>query len=625
MRRTIFSVILLSLLSFLLTGQSFASSFSNSYLRLDNQKVSAPLSGTLCAEPSSAGTGSEHSVTITFPNDFSLSSNASDWTANLSNLPAGTTPWTGISSVSSGVSGQKVTFTGPDLTSNLLYCFNFTGASSTTGTAGDNKVGNIVTKNAANSTIDSSEYALSILTNNQIGISASIAPQVFDLPITIESLTPGTEFPQNSTISYKITYGSNTIGAMPLTIQAQWSQGTIEGSPSPSVDILNYVVGSATNAYGSTAPVIDTVNRTITWTISSFPGTTTGQTVTFSLKTNDAYTGADLVDFTVSARAIASSTITPDQNVDQKYLYSAPATTPTPTPTPTPETTSPASATLTPTPSPAPSPLSFTEISVRSISSSDAKILVSTNKDALLILHFGTSINSLSKTLKTTSLQSQNLIDLLGLTPDTDYFFKITATDSSGNSISSDIFTFKTAVVSNAPNIVMESLVATSYNSILINNSILRALNFDKNIIVIPQSSIFEVQFALNKNSPVKNIQAVVRNKNVLGFSTIEKADASSNFTNLVEIQPGVYSGKLMSQNKPGLYEIYVKIADFNGNITEEKIAELKVTSKFQVFRKGSDNKPVENVRALIYIYNARSKTYELISPQVLPIQNPAY
>jgi hypothetical protein len=620
-RKLALVLFILSAVYFLKPTQGFASSFTNNYVRLDSQKASAPLSGTLCAEPSSAGTGSEDSITIAFPSDFSLSTNTSDWTTNTANLPAGTTIWPLIGSGATSVSGQSVTFASSDLNSNLLYCFNFNANASTTGTSGDNKMGDITTKNASNSIIDFSDYAVSILDNNQIGVSASIEPQISDLPISIESLTPGTQFPQNTTISYKITYGSNTPGAIPLTIQAAWSQGTIEGSPSPSVDILDYVVGSATNAYNSTPPVIDTVNKTITWTINSFPGNTTNKTVTFSLKTNDFYTGSSLVDFTVAARAISDTTVTPDQSVDQKYLFLASST---PTPTPTLSPTSATSTTPTPTPQESAS-LAFTEISIRSVSSSDANIFVSTNNDSKLNLQYGTSIDSFSKTVKTSSFDSQNLIALSGLSPDTDYFFRLKATDVNGNSISSDIFTFRTAIASKAPSIIKESLVATSNNNIIINSAILQALKIDKNIILVPVSSEFEIQFALNKNTPVKSIQVLVRNKNVLGFSTIEKVDASSNFAKLVEIQPGVYVGKLMSQSKPGLYEIYVRIIDYNGNITEEKIADLKVTSKFQIFKKGTTNQPVENVRALLYLYNDQSKTYELISPQVLPIQNPAY
>lgn len=307
--------------------------FANAYLRLDNPTANTALSGTVCAQPFTSGT--EAKVVLTFPDSFSVSANASNWSTNVSDIPSGATVWPGIGATASSVSGNAVTFISGDLTVGTLYCFNFSGTSSTTGAAGNDQNGTIATKNSSNAIIDSTTYALSIVTDNQIKITATVPSQVSGLPISIESITTGTQFSQNTTLDYKITYGSLASSAIPLTIQAQWSQGTIAGSPAPSVDIVDYVIGSATDAYGSTPAVIDTVNNTITWTIPSFPANTVGQTVAFSLKTNTSYTGASSVSFDVSARAISGSTVTPDQTITQTYLYSvSSASTSTSTPTP---------------------------------------------------------------------------------------------------------------------------------------------------------------------------------------------------------------------------------------------------------------------------------------------------
>lgn len=620
---------------------AFASTFTSAFIRLDRQTTDAPLSGTICAQPSSAGAGTENQVTITFPNDFTISANANDWRANTVRRPSGSTIWP-ISSIAKDVSGQSVTFSSGDLTSNTLYCFNFNGASSTTGGVGDDITGTVTTKNSSNTTIDQADYATSILDNNQIGVSATIPPYISDLPISIESITAGDNFPQNTTLDYQITYGSLTAGTFPLTIQAQWTQGTIAGSPAPSVDILNYVVGSASDSYGSTPAVIDTVNKTITWTITFFPGNTADQTVSFELKTNDSYTGDKNVRFDVSARAISDPTVTPDQTVTQTYLYDASLVpTPTPTAAPLPTTSTPAPGTSTtmttanPTttpataasPTPTPEPFAFSNVYVYSLSQSQAQIAVLTHRNSTSTIQYGIAPSSLSQSVSSATSLTETIITLPDLKSDTTYYFRVTATNSYGNTVRSDIFTFKTAVISETAVIDQQSLVVTSNNNFLVNPQAQRISgNLQKNAIVVPFSTNFEIQFSLSKQIPVKNIQAIVRSKNVLGANTfsIPVAEASSNYVDFVETQPGIYTGRLKSLPKPGFYEIYIRIIDYNGNISEQKISDLTVTSRFMVYKKNSQT-GVENAKILLYLYNQKTRIYDLISPQTLPISNPAY
>jgi len=573
-------------------------SFDNLFVRLDNQTASTQISGTLCAKPSLATAGIENKVIITFPSDFTISSNASNWTTNVSNLPSGSTAWPLSGSTASSVSGQSVTFSSGDLTLDTLYCFRFTSTLSQTGGVMNDDNGEVVTKDASNSTIDSTNYALSIVANDQVNVTAGVEASGFDLPIQIEAVTPGTQFPQNTEITYKITYGSNATLSIPLTIQASWSQGTVAQDPAPSLDILDYVSGSAANAYGGATPVIDTTNRTITWTIASFPASTINQTVTFTLKTNSAYTGGSLVSFDASANASSGTTVTPDQTVTLYYKYSSSATTAV-TPTPVTSEQIPTSA------------FSFNRIGVRSISSQNAQIYVSRNKDSILTMNYGTSFNNLNKTIKTSVYEKESLVNLSSLLPDTVYFFKVSAKDNSSNTITSDIYTFTTASVSIAPVVNLQSLVATSNNNILINTSVAQT---NEKVIFVPQNSVFEVQFTVNKPDIIKNIEAIIRKKGGLDNVTA---------INLVQIHPGVYTGKLTAP-AIGSYEIYIKTLDFNGNLQETKLVDLTSVNKFSVFDK-SNNQPVENARVLLYLYNQSSKTYSLISSEILPIENPSF
>ena len=469
MRKISALLFFLFVLALVISSKAYASDFTSSYLRINNPQANSALSGTVCAQASSPGAGIENSVEVTFPTDFTISASTSNWTTDTSNLPAGATAWPGISTNASAVSGKTVTFGSSDLTANVLYCFNFTASSSTTGSTGNDKTGTITTRNNSSTAIDSNTYAVSIVSNSQISVTASVDPQVTDLPISLVSTTTGSQFPENTTLSYQITYGTNTVGTIPLTVQAQWSQGTINGSPTPSVDVLNYVIGSATTAYGSTAAVVDSVNRTITWTISSVPGGTTNQTVNFSLKTTSNYTGGNNVSFTVSARIISGSTVTTDKTVTQNYLYSSVSsgttstttttTTSTPTPTPTP------SSEITP----ASQLLSFSDISINSLSQSSAEISVTTNNSANVVISYGTSLKSLSQTVASSGYRKQTVLTIPNLYPNTNYYYKVTATDANKNSVTSDIFALTTASISKAPEINLSSLVITSNNTVLVN------------------------------------------------------------------------------------------------------------------------------------------------------------
>jgi len=615
---------------FLQLPKAFASTFTGAYVKLDNQTPNAALFGTVCAQPSSAGAGTENQVTIAFPDDFTVSVNPSDWTTDVSNLPSGATIWPSIGKTATGVSGQSVTFSSGDLTSTNLYCFNFTGASSTTGSTGSDKTGTITSKNSSNATIDSTTYAVSLLANNQIGINATVPPTASYLPISIESITTGNNFPQDTVLDYKITYGLLATVPFPLTIQAQWSQGIIQGSLVPSVDILDYVVGSASDAYDATPAVVDTVNRTITWTINSFPANTINQTLTFALKTNDAYTGDSSVSFDVSSRAISDSTVTPDQTITQNYLYNNASLVPTITVIPTPAP--PSGMTTTPTPIPTaitpiiPQPLTFSGVSVYSISQSDAQISIFINNSSTLTINYGLTPSSLSKKIISLSPQTQILVDLPNLQPDSDYYFEVIAKDSSGNAVKSDIFTFRTAAVSEAPTVNTTTLVASSNNNILTSpiSAAAATKKANNSTIVIPVASEFLIQFSLNKIALIKSVQAFIVNKNVLAANTFQSTSAGSNYVNLVEIRPGVYTGKLLSQPDPGNYEIYARIIDYSGNINIQKIADLNVVSKFKVLTKGTQQ-PIEDARILFYLYNSTSKTYNVISPSILPLTNPSF
>jgi len=465
-------------------------------------------------------------------------------------------------------------------------------------------------------------------------VSVSVEPHASDFEASIVSSTAET-VNQNTEITYTITYGSNLYYASGLTIQAEWTLGTAEGSVTPDVEVVDYVISSASDAYSSTPAVIDLINRTITWTISSFPAQTTSQTVSFTLETNENYTGSNEVNFTVYGRTINGS-ITVSDEVDNTYQYDPTLVTPTPTPTssptPTPTPTSSSSTTSSPTSTPTPTPtitpsptaLAFESVSIQSLLSSSARLQVTLNEAAKIKVSYGTRLNNLNTAIQSLSFLKSQQIELSELQPDTTYYVQITATSASGKSAKSDIFTFKTSPVSVVPEPDITTLVVTSNNVILTSPTIFKENKKIIPSIVLPIDSVYEFRFEVKDYKSIKKIEAVLRNKYVLGIAFPEKAEASTEKTFLTQVSPGVFEGRLKTPIDPGRYEIVVRVFDTQGNIAEKKVADVKIVKNLTVLREGSTT-PVEGARILISYFDFNANDFIPLSPTAYSVKNPSY
>ena len=168
------------------TGVAHASppQFQQSYVRLDRLEATTATGGTICADPKTTAT--EAGFEITFPTqvgtDFSVSTTVANWTVSTTNLPASSTAWPGIGTAT-GVTGHTVTFPSSDLTVGTMYCFNFSGVNTLiNGSAGNSLTGIMHTLDGSNAVIDETNYAVAIVANDQIVVSAVVPPTfVFSL------------------------------------------------------------------------------------------------------------------------------------------------------------------------------------------------------------------------------------------------------------------------------------------------------------------------------------------------------------------------------------------------------------------------------------------------------------
>lgn len=640
--KVLFVFLLLSIAATSFSHKADSGSLTNSFLRLSSQKTSTATGGTVCAQTPTSDNGTEASVQIIFPTGFTVNTTASNWTVDTLNLPAGGTAWPGIGT-GTGVSGQTVTFPSSSLAANTLYCFNFSGTNTiTTPSSTGNFPGTIRTRSSSNSTIDTIDYGVAIVSNNELSVTATVAANPTDFSAVTSLSSEGPTFAQSTTLTYTITYGSSLTSSTGITVEAGWSLGTISGAGTPTVDILDYVIGSASNGYNSTPAVIDTVNRTISWTISSFPGNTTGQTVSFQLKTNSSHTSSSTVSFGVSGRVLGPGTQTADSTVTKNYQYNyalTPTSTPTSAPAPTNTPTPGPAATATPTPTGIPTPtqaliksLSISDVSIRSILFSSATINVLVNSPAGISASYGTAPNSLLDKVSDPIFSTSHNLTFSTLSPSTTYYFTVNAVDKNGRTATSDIFTFKTADPSIAPGIDFQTLVVTSNNNVLasalLNDSEGLSLLFSEKakqlVVVLPVKTPYKFTFSLQGRQSVKRIRTILRSKKVLGITSVYAAELDDEKVEIQEIQRGVYVGRLLAQSSPGIYELYLQIFDYSGNVVEEKIADIKITKPFTVFS-DKTKQPVEGARVFLYLYNAFTKIYTLVVPSILSIENPAY
>ena len=457
-------------------------------------------------------------------------------------------------------------------------------------------------------------------------VSATVPPRASDFQFTFAS-DGQTNISQGTILSYTLTYGAQQSAGVPTntTIVANFSN---DQAPDAS-DVLDYVIGSATNAYNSTQPVVDLNNRTITWTIPNLPAGTTDQEVTFQLKTNSNYTGTIPVNFTVAAGMSNQYVTLPNQTIHQTYLFDPSLITPTPTPTglPTPTPTAapgPTSSqtqtnnpTATPTPqptisanpSPPPGSLQISNISFPQISAAKATILVNTNTPSQVTLSYGTSPDALDQTSKTTTYTTSSLISLTDLLPDTTYYFRVQATDSLGQTITSEIFTLHTARGSYVPNALTGTAVISSNGTVVLSEEV--TSNTSAGFALLPSNTDYDITLTLPQTANFTSLDTIVQNG--LPIDTVS----------FVEREPGVYVAHLKTSDA-GIYQIFLRSTDLNGNVAEQQLAYLKVINPLSVIEKNSGI-PITNARVYLTYYDIKTNSYIPLSELLGTITNPVY
>jgi hypothetical protein len=297
-----------------------AANLTKTSLRLDRMKAATTTGGTVCTSPATVDT--ETLVKVTFPAGFTVNATPANWTVSTTNIPSGTTTWPGILTATA-VLGQDVTFPSGDLTIGTTYCFNFSATNTlTTGTAGNNKNGVVTTQKAGPIDIDFSTYATSIVSDDQIKVTAVVPPNfsfalsgntdafTTDLSTTAVVSTAG----KTATIATNANNGwitwvkSANAGLNSVsTGQSIATVGTLDNIPTDLSGTTGYVLNAAitTDSVQGTGTVSQAANYGAEYAGNATSGGTLSATIFQAVASSNGTTGGDVITLTERAKVTA--------------------------------------------------------------------------------------------------------------------------------------------------------------------------------------------------------------------------------------------------------------------------------------------------------------------------------
>jgi len=444
-------------------------------------------------------------------------------------------------------------------------------------------------------------HAQSNSQTGNIAIHAIVPPHTLDFQFAITA-DSGEMVHQDQTITYEITYGASSSAEITTsnTIVVRYS----DTKDPNNAFIVDYVIGSASKAYGDVQPVVDLKNRTITWDLITVPQGTVDQKVTFQLKTNASYSGKTDVPFITKASMSNEYTTLPEQIVYHKYIFNPSLLPPTPTskPGPTPTTA----------PQPVIIPLRITDISLTALSPNSATIGVSTSKATKTIIHYGTAQNALNQTAQNASYAFYNTVDLSGLKPNTVYYFQATSTAFNGRYFRSDIYTFTTPSQSARPDQLNgQAIVTISSDNTVLLSKLLNSNSDSSGLVLLPSGKTYLLAYNFVSAPHNATLELIIRND--LGIERKVELLARNAATFIAQIKA----------NLQGKFDMYIVQTDEKGNVMSRKISSMRIVSPLKVIDKSSAE-PLGDARILLSYYNSETNRYEPLD-QSLSIKNPEY
>lgn len=299
---------------------------ASGYVRLDRLAITQTgVGGLVCATPQTTGT--EAKLVLTFPatgaspdaTHFGVNQTASNWTLDTSSIPSGTTAWPGVGTNPTSVSGGAVTIASSDLTAATTYCFTWSGASTlstNTTSAQTNLTGSLVTETSGNAAIDTINFALATVSNDQVAVTGSVS-STFSFSLGGNSAALGTIATASNGTSASAVTGTVSTNANNGWIAWVKSANAALSSPSTSdtISSASYTTGSGNivDLSSATGYVLDVNTGTNSPTIATeYDGNTTAKGGNLStsfqkIASQTAPASSSTFDLVVRARATATN------------------------------------------------------------------------------------------------------------------------------------------------------------------------------------------------------------------------------------------------------------------------------------------------------------------------------
>jgi len=176
-----------------------------------------------------------------------------------------------------------------------------------------------------------------------------------------------------------------------------------------------------------------------------------------------------------------------------------------------------------------------------------------------------------------------------------------------GYATHSEIYTFHTAKASSTPNVDNNIVVFSANGSVYFSETQKQNSNSQPSVI-LTDNNPYQLSYALTKPMQIKAIEAIVLNKILASNTETPIQLPSSMIIPMQQVKPTLFVANLNTLTT-GLYEIYVRITDVNGNIIQKKISDLKVMPRFIVYAKDT-GAPLQDARVMLYYFDNQMHRY---------------
>jgi hypothetical protein len=431
-----------------------------------------------------------------------------------------------------------------------------------------------------------------------VEVTGRVSARPEDLFVRVETVDSGETHTPGNEVTYRLYYHQQSSFRMAIGVMVTWSFGYIEKT-NTEVRAVEYVDGSATNGFNNAVPIVDPLNRTIVWNLGLMFPSTTDNYVDFKLVTNSNFSHEYPALYTVSA-LMTAPLVESAWNPLNQYLTRA---VPPPPPTPTPGPPSEVPVIDKPVAQLAFAPRVST-VSIDEITTTTAHISVGITRPTSATLFYGEEPDNLKNSLRSINPNTDHDFVLQLLKPDTQYYFVVTPKDTTKVPSGNSLYTFRTAKSEVNLEFDTNTLVVTS-NKVILSNQKLEHDYEHFQTFVLPKSTRFEFKAGLlNTDANVREVKGFLRRRGA-NLNAI-----------LTEFEPKHFSGVLYTDDV-GMYELYAQVADFEGNLKIQKLANVRVIEPLKVMDKSLKNS-IEKAAVKIELYNPRLKMFEEVTAQTL-------